>query len=76
MTPGRSEDPGAAEPRTQLPRSIGRPATAALTLAGYDHLECLHGASAKQLLQLHGVGPIAIARLREALVATGRSFRD
>ena len=61
---------------TPLPRSIGRPATDALTLAGYDLLERLDGASAKELLRLHGVGPSAIARLREALAATGRALRD
>ena len=61
---------------TPLPRKIGRPATAALTLAGYDRLERLDGASATELLRLHGVGPTAIARLRDALAAAGRSFRD
>lgn len=59
-----------------LPRNIGRPATAALALAGYIRLDQLRGASAKELLRLHGVGPTAIARLREALAATGRAFRD
>jgi DNA repair protein RadC len=59
-----------------LPPSIGRTATAALTLAGYDRLERLDGASARELLRLHGVGPAAIARLRDALAASGRSFRD
>ena len=59
-----------------LPRNIGRPATDALALAGYDTLERLDGASARELLRLHGVGPMAIARLREALAASGRSFRD
>ena len=59
-----------------LPRNIGRPATQALTLAGYHRLEQLDGVSANELLRLHGVGPTAIARLREALAATGRSFRD
>ena len=63
-------------PGTRLLRNIGRPATAALNLAGYDRLEQLHGASARNLLRLHGVGPVAIARLREALAATGGGFRD
>jgi hypothetical protein len=61
---------------TPLPRTIGRPATAALHLAGYERLEQLDGVSAKELLKLHGVGQVAIARLREALAATGRGFRD
>lgn len=71
VTRARSDDDG-----TPLPRSIGRPATDALTLAGFPRLEQLHGASTTDLLRLHGVGPAAIARLREALVASGRSFRD
>ena len=71
MTRRRSVTPG-----TPLPHNIGRPATAALTLAGYDRLERLDGASATELLRLHGVGPTAIARLRDALAAAGRSFRD
>ncbi len=71
MSPAQSEDR-----REGLPRNIGRPATAALTLAGYDSLDRLAGASASDLLKLHGVGPAAIARLRVALAATGRSFRD
>lgn len=65
-----------ADDALALPRSIGRPATAALTLAGYDRLDRLDGASASELLRLHGVGSVAIARLRVALAATGRSFRD
>jgi hypothetical protein len=65
------------EPRgTPLPRAIGRPATEALRLAGIERLEQLDGASARELLRLHGVGQVAIARLRDALAATGRAFRD
>jgi hypothetical protein len=62
--------------KTPLPRNIGRPATAALQLAGYDHLERLDGVRAQDLLALHGVGPVAIARLRVALAASGRDLRD
>jgi hypothetical protein len=76
MTRARSNDPDSTLPNSGLPRNIGRTATAALTLAGYDRLERLDGASAGELLRLHGVGPAAIARLRVALAATGRSFRD
>lgn len=63
-------------PGTALPRNIGRAATDALTLAGFDTLERLDGASTQALLRLHGVGPVAIARLRVALAELGRSFRD
>ena len=68
--------PSSGASGTALPRNIGRPATAALALAGYERLDQLDGASSKELLRLHGVGPAAIARLRAALAATGRSFRD
>lgn len=76
MAAGSVTQPRRDTPATPLPRNIGRPATAALTLVGYDTLESLDGASAQELLRLHGVGPVAIARLREALAAAGRSFRD
>ena len=45
-------------------------------MIGIDRLEQLDGASTKELLQLHGMGPVAIVRLREALAATGRAFKD
>lgn len=58
---------------TSLPR-IGAPASRALTAAGYTTLESLDGASVAELLALHGVGPIAIERLRPALAALGLAF--
>lgn len=65
-----------AKADTALPRNIGRPAMTALALAGYTRLEQLDGASAKELLRLHGVGPAAVERLRQALTVGGRAFRD
>jgi hypothetical protein len=50
-----------------LPSAIGRPATRALNGAGYDRLAQLDGVPAADLLRLHGVGPKAVAVLREAL---------
>ena len=72
-------DAGLAEPRVRapratgapLPRSIGAPATRALREAGVTTLEQLPAYSAEQLAAMHGVGPIAIARLREALAEQG-----
>jgi hypothetical protein len=58
-----------------FPRGIGRPATGALLEAGYTELGQLDGVAAADLLQLHGVGPKAVAVLREALAAQGRSLR-
>jgi hypothetical protein len=52
---------------TPLPRSIGAPATRALREAGLVTLESLGSVTEADLAAMHGVGPIAIARLREAL---------
>ncbi|MBN9109464.1 MAG: DNA-binding protein [Pseudonocardia sp.] len=57
-----------------LPRGIGRPATGALTLAGYTRLEQLDGVPAKDLLALHGVGPKAIRVLTEELAERGMAL--
>ncbi|SEB47745.1 hypothetical protein SAMN04489844_0222 [Nocardioides exalbidus] len=67
-------EPRVREPRaqgTQLPRSIGAPATRALREAGVTTLEQVAAYSAAQLAAMHGVGPIAIARLGEALAEQG-----
>lgn len=63
----RSSPRAAREAGTRLPRSIGAAATVALRALGLTSLEQLAGASAADLLAVRGVGPIAIARLREAL---------
>lgn len=55
---------------TSWPR-IGAPATRALRAAGYTTLESLDGASESALAALHGVGPIALERLRSALQGAG-----
>lgn len=57
-----------------FPRAIGRPATGALQEAGYRDLTQLAGVPAADLLRLHGVGPKAVAVLREALAARGLSL--
>jgi hypothetical protein len=56
---------------TPLPRSIGAPATRALREVGLTSVESLVGVTEQQLAAMHGVGPIAIARLREALADAG-----
>ena len=60
---------------TPLPRSIGAPATRALRGAGLTSLEALGAVSEAEVAALHGVGPIAIARLREALGDAGLGYR-
>ncbi len=62
---GRPQDAATARP---LP-AVGRPATAALHLAGYQTLESLAGTAAKDLLALHGVGPKAVGVIAAALAA-------
>ncbi|HEX6150173.1 hypothetical protein [Nocardioides sp.] len=61
---------------TPLPRSIGAPATRALRGEGVTTLEQVASWRAADLVALHGVGPIAIERLGEALTGRGLSFRD
>jgi hypothetical protein len=59
-----------------FPKEIGKPATGALTEAGYTQLEELTKISEKQLLNLHGVGPKAVGILKSTLAAKGLAFAD
>jgi hypothetical protein len=63
-----------ATPDPGLLRSIGAPATRALTAAGYTELRQLEGVPAAELSKLHGVGPRALRLLQEALQAQGMSL--
>jgi len=63
-----------ATPDPGLPRSIGAPATRALTAAGYTELSQLANVPAAELSKLHGVGPKALRLLQEALQAQGKSL--
>jgi hypothetical protein len=64
------------QPESDLPRSIGQPATRALHGAGYYRLEQLTSVSAAEILKLHGVGPRAIRLLSSALAERGLSFKE
>jgi len=57
-----------------LPSGLGAPAERALHQAGYSRLEQFTEVREAELLALHGVGPKAVARLREALHARGLTF--
>lgn len=61
---------------TDLPPTLGKPATRALLAAGYRRLEQLTVLSEAEVKQLHGVGPKALAQLRSALATNGLSFAD
>jgi len=61
---------------TPLPRAIGAPATGALRAVGVLSLEQVASWTESELLALHGVGPIAITRLGEALGERGLDFRE
>lgn len=62
------------EDGTPLPRTIGAPATRALREVGATTLEKVAVHSADELAAMHGVGPIAITRLREALAGVGLRY--
>jgi CubicO group peptidase (beta-lactamase class C family) len=68
---GRSD-----EPESDLPTGLAKPARRALAAAGYVRLEQLTEVSETEVIQLHGVGPTAVERLRSALAAKGQRFAD
>ena len=57
-----------------LPAELASPARRALVQAGYLRLEQLTEISEAEVMQLHGIGPNALAQLRRALGARGLSF--
>jgi len=57
-----------------LPK-LASPTRRALKNAGIVHLKQLTQVTEEELLQLHGMGPNALEKLREALEANGLSFR-
>jgi ERCC4-type nuclease len=70
----RMASPSEEERGNDLPSTLSAPARRALTGAGCTRLEDVAKLSEKELKQLHGVGPNAIEKLRQALRQTGRSF--
>jgi hypothetical protein len=60
---------------SSIPDNLSAPARRALAGAGYTKLEQLAKVSEAELLELHGMGPNAIAKLRDALGSIGRSFK-
>lgn len=54
---------------------MSKPAHRALAHAGYTRLDQLAGATEKEILGLHGMGPKSIRELRAALSDAGLSFK-
>lgn len=59
-----------------FPVHLAAPARRALAEAGYTRLDQLAGVRESELAKLHGLGPNAIAQLREALAAVGLAFAE
>src|SRR5690242_337210 len=57
-----------------LPSKLSQPARRALANAGYTRLDQPAGLREADIARLHGVGPNALAQLRQALAANGLSF--
>lgn len=63
------------QPGSDLPASIGKPATRALANAGLTTLDQIATRTRAELLALHGVGPKAVRILADALTEQGMSLR-
>lgn len=61
---------------TELPEGLAAPARRALDEAGFTRLEDLAQVTEAEVRGLHGMGPSALRRLREAMHAHGISFRS
>ena len=59
---------------SDLPEKLGAPAERALAGAGIRNLRQLTKFSEAEIRQLHGVGPNALGKLRQALANRGLSF--
>ena len=64
----------APRPVRRLPK-IGAPATRALTAAGITTLEAVAAVPEQELAAMHGVGPVALTKLRAALAEHGLDRR-
>ncbi|WP_282139436.1 DNA-binding protein [Cytobacillus oceanisediminis] len=60
---------------SRFPEKPAQPAVRALEGAGYFSLEQLAAATEAELLELHGMGPNAMEKLRKAMADNGLSFK-
>ena len=61
---------------TEFPQAIGRVAKRELAVNGFTTYEQMTGATKRELLAIHGVGPKAVRILSEELARRGASFAD
>jgi len=61
---------------SDLPEKLGQPAHRALAGAGIQHLKQLTQFTESEIAKLHGIGPNALGKLREALAARGLGFAE
>ena len=61
---------------SDLPAKMGAPAERALANAGIKNLKQVSKLTEAELKKLHGVGPHAIGKLKQALAEKGLSFAD
>jgi predicted RecB family nuclease len=61
-------------PDLDLPAGLAQPAIRALTGAGITRIEHLANFTESEITKLHGMGPNAIAKIREALDSRGLKF--
>jgi DNA-directed RNA polymerase alpha subunit len=61
---------------SDLPINLSAPAQRALAGAGIKSLKQLTKYSESEIKQLHGVGPNALGKLRQALAEKGLAFAD
>jgi hypothetical protein len=61
---------------SDLPAKLGAPAERALAGAGIKNLKQLAKFTEAEIKQLHGVGPNAVGKLRQALAEEGLSFAE
>jgi hypothetical protein len=59
-----------------LPDGLSAPARRALSAIGVSHVHHLTNFCEHEIRLLHGMGPKAIARLRNALAQSGWAFAD
>jgi DNA-directed RNA polymerase alpha subunit len=64
------------EKRNNFPDNLAKPAQRALANAGVTSLQQLSNYSEKEIADLHGMGPNALTKIKQALLENSLSFAD